>query len=901
MRDRSSVDALPSGVVTILFTDVEGSVRLWELDERDADRTMQRHDGAIVDAVLAHNGHVFSMAGDSFAVAFASARDAVDAAVDAQLTLVPIGVRVRMGLHAGEVQERDGNYFGATVNRAARLMAAGHGGQILLSGAVAELVRDRISLRDLGGHDLRDVSARVSVWQVRAPGLAESFPPLRSLTPDRSSLPRPTTPLVGRQDEVDILAEALRRAEIITVTGPGGMGKTRLAIEAATRLGPEFPDGVRMADLSPVDAPDAVAEVVLDAMSGRRQEARTALETIAELASTRRMLVVLDNCEHVLDEAAACAQAIVAGGAATVLATSREPLRLAAEQLLPLAVMDEGDAVDLFMERARAVDPTFWLATREMAVLRTLCAQLDCLPLAIELAAARMRSMTVGEVLDHVDERLRFLRAGTRGVSRHRTLHAAVKWSFDLLDPRTRRLFVELAVFAGHFDLRDVVGVCSDVVAGDVGALDLLEDLIARSMVVAARMGSTTRYSLLETIRRFAYEQLDADSGVEHRRDQHAEYFVTFAEQMRRRLSTEDGSAAAVAFDAAWDNLRAALQWSVDRQATDAALRLVVACTWHAGLTHRYELLDWCEQATSCDGAEQHDLWPAAIATRALLEWGIGSTARAHELARESWLAETARDTPRRFEPVMSLAITSLYMGNDSQFVEMLPTAEDLARESGDPIELAVVNAYRILQYLPGRIDAPTPSRGTSNDDAHSIAEATLADAQASGCPHQLAFAHLGLLASFATAGRREDALEAYRITCRWAEVAGNKRVLDNAPLWLALAYDEAEPVEVLLLLRGALTSYVETGYWGILDFALSDLLEPLLSLRRDRGAALTLGAMRTSDSEQIAHATTILRERLGVDFDELRARGAGMPKAVLVRELLDEIDHCLPVARSEA
>jgi predicted ATPase len=711
-------------------------------------------------------------------------------------------------------------------------------------------------------------------------------------------LPRSATPLVGRHGEIEALVEALRRAEIVTVTGPGGMGKTRLAIEAATRVARDFPDGVRMAELAPVDAPEAVADVVLDALGGRRQGARTALETIAELAATRRMLVVLDNCEHVLDAAAACAEALVAGAGATVLATSREPLRLAAEQLLPLAVMDEDDAVGLFMERARAVDPSFRLTSKETAALRTLCTRLDCLPLAIELAAARMRSMSVAEVLDHVDDRLRLLRAGTRDAGRHRTLHATVKWSFDLLDPPTRRLLVELAVFAGDFDVHDVVGVCGDVVADDVAALDVLEDLISRSMVVVDRTGGSTRYSLLETVRQFAYEQLEADGDVEHRRDLHANHLVTLSEHLRQRLSTEDGSAAAAAFDAAWDNLRAALQWSVERQATDNALRLVVACSWHAGLTHRYELLDWCEQATTSEDAKQHDLWPAATATHALLEWGAGSTARGHELARESWLAETARGGSRRFEPVMSLAITSLYMGKDADFLEMLPIAQDVAGATGDPIELAVVNAYRILPYLPTWTDAQRPSRVGAHD-AHSIAEATLVEAKASGCPHQLAFAHLGLLAAFATAGRRDDALEAYGTTCRWAEVASNKRVLDNAPLWLALAYDKAEPVEVLLLLRGALTSYLETGYWGILDFALSDLLGPLLSLRRDRAAALAFGAMRTHDPEQV-QATTVLRERLGVDFDVLRARGASMPKAALARELLDEIDRCVPVARSE-
>ena len=320
------VQESPSGVVTFLFTDVEGSAGLWERDEPGMDVALARHDRVVRAAMDAHGGRVFSTAGDSFAAAFASPVEALSAAVEAQRGLAEVGLRVRMAVHIGDANERDGDYFGPAVNRTARLMAAGHGGQILVSNAVAELVSERMPLRDLGEHRLRDLRSVTRVWQAVAPGLENEFPPLRTLDEARSNLPQQRTSLVGRDDDVHQLAAMVEEARLITVTGMGGIGKTRLALHAAAEALPGFGGGVWLASLGNVDAADAVGDVVLAAVGGRRQAERSTLAVLAEITSARRLLVILDNCEHVLEAAAECAVAVVAGGQSVVLATSREPL-----------------------------------------------------------------------------------------------------------------------------------------------------------------------------------------------------------------------------------------------------------------------------------------------------------------------------------------------------------------------------------------------------------------------------------------------------------------------------------------------------------------------------------------------------------------------------------------------
>src|SRR4051794_7543043 len=356
MRDDVKMGEVPSGTVTFLFTDVEGSTTLWERDEGRMDVALSSHGEVMRAAFARHGGYVFSTGGDSFAVAFSSPVEAVQAAVEAQLGLADVGIRVRMGLHVGEARERGGDYFGPTVNRAARVMAAAYGGQVLVTGATAELVKDRFGLRDLDEHRLPDVSVPVHLWQGSAPRLEDRFPAVRSAGSPVRLLAEPTS-FVGREGDVAGLIEALASRRVVTVAGPGGMGKTRLALRVAAQVAGEF-RSVCVADLTPVESFDAVVDVVLTAVGVRRHWDRSPMETLAEACDRRRVLVVLDNCEHVVAAAAELAAAVTAGDGSVVLATSREQLGLPGEAVWLLGPLSNDAAVALVADRAQAVDRT---------------------------------------------------------------------------------------------------------------------------------------------------------------------------------------------------------------------------------------------------------------------------------------------------------------------------------------------------------------------------------------------------------------------------------------------------------------------------------------------------------------------------------------------------------------
>ena len=480
--------AAPSGVVTFLFTDVEGSTRRWEADADGMRAALAAHDQALRRAIETHGGFMFKHTGDGVCAAFASPRSAVDAAVAAQRELE---LPVRMGIATGEAELRGTDYFGAVLNRAARVMAAGHGGQILLAESTAVLLSG-VDLLDLGPRRLRDVPVPVGVFQVRAAGLRAEFPPLRALDTSPGNLRPATTSLIGRESEVAEVEAAVKAHRLVTLTGVGGVGKTRLAVEVAGRLADEFPDGVWFFELAAVTDPAAIPDAVAAVLGITQQPGKSVSESVAAGLEGRVRLLVFDNCEHVLDAAAGLVEAILAHSATVkILATSREGLRVADEQLWPLPSLDVGAGIDsaavsLFIERAQAVSPGFSVANAdEAAAVVEICRRLDGIPLAIELAASRMASMTAGEVRDRLDQRLRLLVGSRRGLSRHQTLRHAVAWSYDLLDEPEKVLLERCSVFAGGFDLESACAVMGS--DDDFAALDLLDVLVRKSLLVADR------------------------------------------------------------------------------------------------------------------------------------------------------------------------------------------------------------------------------------------------------------------------------------------------------------------------------------------------------------------------------------------------------------------------------
>ena len=547
--------ARPSGTVAFLFTDIAGSTRLWDADRVGMAASLAAHDRILRAAIEGRGGYVFSTAGDSFGAAFATAGDAVAAALEAQLGLLAESwagpaIRVRMGVHVGSSQERDGNYFGPDVNRAARLMSAANGGQILVSGATAALltagpVSRAATLADLGVHDLKDLDRPEHLFEIRHPDLPEVAEPIRTADAARVHLPARLTSFIGREAEIEEVAGLLGSARLVTLTGAGGTGKTSLAAEAASRGQDAFPDGVWMAELGPVADPSLVVNAVAEVWGLRPGEGARLIQVVKAHLEGRRLLLVVDNCEHVLAAASALvAEVLAAAPGLSVLATSRESLGIPGEAVYrvpSLRLPEAGDAtgseaVRLFLDRA-AAQAGFSPAPDDLEAIVRICRRLDGIPLGIELAAARVRVLGPTELADRLDDSFRILAGGSKAApARQRTLQTAIDWSYDLLDPAEAALFRRLSVFAGGFDLdaAEVAGTAAGIDPVDV--VDLLDQLVDKSLVVTSRLGGGTRFRLLEPIREYGQERLVAAGEWDAARLAHARHYAGLAAATAPRL-----------------------------------------------------------------------------------------------------------------------------------------------------------------------------------------------------------------------------------------------------------------------------------------------------------------------------------------------------------------------------
>lgn len=524
-------DSIPAGIITFLFTDVEGSSRLWEADAVAAALSLEIHDELIRRIIGAFGGYVFGWAGDHFRAAFEEAQAAVDAAVAIQDELAHVdwrngpGLRVRIGLHRGRATQRNGDYFGTVPNTAARLEASAAGSQILLSNQVAKEVD--AELLSIGRHRLRDVPQPMLIYQI---GFT-AFPPIKTPEPSLSTLPNPGSPIIGRDSELAKIRQLLESAAMITLIGPGGSGKTRLALEVAYQELAGRDDGCYFADLGAVSAgsqlPAALASAVRLELS-----ATEPLSALAEHLTGRQALLLLDNCEHILDDCVSFVESVLAGGSSTaILATSRERLGVAGEQVVEVGPLEhvgvDSPAVALFAERARAANPTFECVGPRRQVVADICAQLDGMPLPIELAAARTAVLSPSEIMARMADRFRLL-SGGRGRQGRPTLQSTLDWSYRLLDDDEKRFFRQCGVFVDSFDLH-----AAAVVAGatDSEAVDLIESLVMKSLLVALEVPNkrTTRYRFLKTIRIYAKEQLVRAVEANDARDSHIAHYSGLA------------------------------------------------------------------------------------------------------------------------------------------------------------------------------------------------------------------------------------------------------------------------------------------------------------------------------------------------------------------------------------
>ncbi|TAH52462.1 MAG: adenylate/guanylate cyclase domain-containing protein [Chloroflexota bacterium] len=607
---------LPSGTVTFLFTDIEGSTKLWQQFPDAMPAALARHHEILNSTIQAHNGYVFQIIGDAFCAAFATAFDGLDAALDAQRALRDEGwgetsaIRVRMALHTGTAEVRAGEFTsgeyvsGITLSRAARLLSAGHGGQILLSSPAAELVREQLpqntALLDMGAQRLKDLVQPQQIFQILAPDLPQDFPALKTLDALPNNLPIHLTSFVGREKEiaqiVDLLTadsrpqtaeneSSVRRSSsvvrLLTLTGAGGSGKTRLSLQVAAEVIEEFEKGAWFVELAPIADASLVPNAVMSAFELREEAARAPLDALTDFLRAKKLLLILDNCEHLIEACAQLAHHLLTHCPhLKILATSREALGVAGEvtySVPPLGIPDDRrqtaddeytarvtqyDAVKLFIERAVTVQPNFSVTNANAPAVAQICFRLDGIPLAIELAAARIKLFSPEQIAARLDDRLRLLTGGSRtAMPRQQTLRAAIEWSYGLLSERERVLFRRLTVFVGGWTFEAAEAVCAGEGLDVLDILELMSHLVDKSLVTTEAREEETRYRMLETIREYALEKLNEAGEDEIVRDRHLQFFLKIANNSEHHLRGSDPIEWLEQVEAEYDNLRAVMDW----------------------------------------------------------------------------------------------------------------------------------------------------------------------------------------------------------------------------------------------------------------------------------------------------------------------------------------------------
>jgi predicted ATPase/class 3 adenylate cyclase len=737
--------------VTLLFTDVVGSTQLWETAPTAMSKALARHDQILRSAIESAGGEVFKTMGDAFCAAFSAPSDALASALRTQLALAAepwpqqLTLRVRIGIHSGPCERRDQDYFGPTVNRAARLQSVAHGGQVVVSAATASLLQamlpEGVALRDLGEHRLKDLVRPERVFQLEADGLELRFPPLRSVdNPETgNNLPARLTRFVGRRHELSQTRELLARSRLVTLTGAGGCGKTSLAIEAASDL-----DGAWFVDLSSLGEEEQVAPRVLSVLGVRTLDGRPATDVLLEALSDRRIMIVLDNCEHVIGACAQLADAVLRScKEIRILATSREPLGIEGEALyrvpslslprgdtaIDVLVASDSEAVELFVERAVSHRPEFSLDEGNARAVVAICRRLDGIPLALELAATRIETFSLQELEANLDDRFRLLSKGTRtALPRHQTLRALVEWSYDLLVEAERAVLRRASVFAGGFTPVEARAVFAEGTVDPIELVDVLESLVQKNLIQLDEAAEPlVRYRLLETIRQFATEELVGHDEEAAARSAHAAAFLALAESASPHLWKEERLEWLARLNADRENLNAAVEYLLSEpSAGQAALRFVIAMSRYWEMTGQYtHVVEIGRALLTHPGTSEHDrLWVEAVAALALVwrgdNWELavfepevrealepartldlheqtavllwvlaGHTMRRGELDVARGLEEQAVEAARRSGDPMTLGVTLIaascvYESRTSEARARLVEAESCLRAAGD-------------------------------------------------------------------------------------------------------------------------------------------------------------------------------------------------------------------------
>ena len=746
---------LPSGTVTFLYTDIEGSTDLWERHPEEMQVALARHDTILESAIGRVGGVIFGRTGDGMVAVFASPRDTIAAAVTAQLGLKEepwpkaVGnVRARMGLHTGEGTLVDGQYLNPPINRCARLMAIGHGGQVLVSAMTEPLVRgalpDDVGLADLGEHRLRDLSEPLRVFEVRHRALPAEFPPLRSLDAFPGNLPVQISSFIGRQVELDRVRRALQSARQVTLTGVGGVGKTRLALQVAAEVLPQFKDGAWLVELGAVRDPEGVQDAFAAVFGVTSRSGQSVGDALEDFLRAKELLVVVDNCEHLLDTVAGLVDALERTcHRIVILSTSREGLATEGERIVALPSLHSpeadseledilvSDSVALFVDRAQAVDAEFELSGENARSVAQVCARLDGVPLAIEIAAARVATMTPAELVRGLDHRFEILAGGRRrAVQRHQTLRAAIDWSYELCTDPERRLLARLSVFSGGAAREAIEAVCGGEPITPGHTFAALSSLVAKSLVVAQRAETRTRYRLLETIREYGEEQVAELGETQVLRAAHAEYFCALANSMSEELLGPRQIETARLFEAERENLLAAVHQALDSANVDLALRLMRNAP---PVNHQLGTPTFLPDRAilSLPGASDHPLFAYCMAVNAVHCALRGEVAGVESACLEALAAaRRAGAEDKLFVEILvsnARGVRSMASGAMADAAQCWERSIDLTRSAGMAIYLpGFLASAAFMHEMAGETDAAIARASESLELARRLGRSTL-------------------------------------------------------------------------------------------------------------------------------------------------------------------------------
>lgn len=873
------VGSVPSGTVTFLFTDIEGSTVLWELDPQLMGENLAEHDELLRSVIEANGGVVFATGGDGFAAAFSNATSALRAAVESQDR---VRLPVRMGLHTGTAEERDGNYFGRTLNRTARITAAGHGGQIVVSDVTAALIRDDCDMTDLGEHRLAGVEQVMRLWQVGG----QHFLPLRTDRATGGNLPAPLDSFVGRTEELRVLADLMKTHRLVTVVGVGGMGKTRLLIEVCARERPA--GGAWFVDLALVQSASAVVEEVAAVFQLQAAPGRSVEDRLIEHLAAKTAMLLFDNCEHVMRPATELIEGLLhTCPMLKIVATSREALQLRGEHVMalgPLSMDDDdagvasvADAVQLFIERLTAEGGPA-VSDVDRAVVLEICQQLDGMPLAIELAAARARTLGVSGVLARVGERLRLLSGGWRtGSGRQQTLLATLDWSYVLLEERQRNVFDRLAVFVGWFTIDDAVAVARDPGLDELEVLDVLSGLVDKSMCMVDASVTPTRYRYLESMRSYGRGHLSSSGTLPGCRNLHAAHLAASASLVRAALVGPGELEASRQAERLIADLRAALDWAVDQHLGDVidAVAKLAALMPVRGV---YEMSGWFYELRN----DLHDRVP------------VQEAAIEHALNSKGDLAETRRLCRRLLEMTgdnssrawVNLGFVEFYGNNFDRAVDCHMRAYAICDQQTDDQFLRTVGPIVLAITL-----------AATGRDASAAVDEALDRARSAQWPTGLAIAHYA-------AGQttiQSDPVASLASNNRSIAIAievGNRRIEASTQTILnhlqSAVLPRAEVAAQLIRQLHRLQQSGDTATTALLT--LSQILELLNNAARHQAAARICGWLDGRSGRNLQGlgehqaAVAAVRQSVGEQWELLFQEGRSMDSIQIFDIACDEL-----------